>query len=492
MAKYYLDSKHISRAKGSHITYAAAYRAGERIRDERSGDTFNHSKRTDVVHKEIFLPSDLATRPDMLWAYDRSQLWNRVEQSAPKENSILGRELYVALPAELTGEQRRDLARRFARELADRFKAAVDLCIHLPRPTNDERHHHAHILMTHRVVGPQGLGQRTDLELSGAHRYKLGIAGTSWGDYHQVRERWAQLTNEALADAGLTVRIDHRSNAEQGINQEPAPRLPPKVRYAEQKSGVPTAAGNAIRAAHRERVEARLKGPEELERVVRRQKEEARQRMIERAKQRAAEPKKVPWGALTRKQRREVRHERHLARREIQKQDPAGEARRREAAREASRRWRKTHPAAATEAVMRWRQANPDKYGDYKRKYQEKNAARLAQKERAWRLANPEESKRRLREHYNRKRAAERPPLGLSGPSPEESARRWKEYDATHGPAATAEESVRRWLAFRERNGLEVPRSAGRVDEHDQKRRSRSLDEELDSKPPEQDHDLGM
>jgi hypothetical protein len=53
MAIYLLHVKSISRAKGGRITRSAAYRAGERIRDERTREVYNFSDRDDVVHKEI-------------------------------------------------------------------------------------------------------------------------------------------------------------------------------------------------------------------------------------------------------------------------------------------------------------------------------------------------------------------------------------------------------------------------------------------------------
>jgi hypothetical protein len=91
-----------------------------------------------------------------------------------------------------------------------------------------------------------------------------------------LRERWAQISNEALREAGLTARIDHRSYKDQGIDREPKPLIPPNIDYSERHSGRSTPAGNDIRDRYRERVEARLKGPRELARVLKRQREEGR------------------------------------------------------------------------------------------------------------------------------------------------------------------------------------------------------------------------
>jgi len=316
MASYFLRSKHISRGKGARVTRAAAYRAGERIRDERTGEVYNYSKRGDVAHREIVLPSTLAGRTEMAWAQDRSALWNAAEQAGQRRNARLARELLVLLPAELTPSQRVQLVRSFSRELADKYGGAVDCAIHKPRFGADPRHHHAHLLMTTREVTPEGLGPRTTLELGGGERHLRGL-GPSKADYLLIRERWAQVTNDALHDAGIAARIDHRSYKDQGINREPALTIPEKVFYAEQRSGSPSPAGEAIRARYRERVEARAKGNEELERVLQRQQQERRDRAREALKREKSQPKQVRWGALTRQERNERRRERYQANRAL-------------------------------------------------------------------------------------------------------------------------------------------------------------------------------
>src|SRR5579863_8124947 len=128
MAIFHLDINSISRSAGRSATAAAAYRAGERIRDERTGKLHNYSRRTDVTHTEILLPSRLGPH-DAMWARDRAQLWNAAEAAERQRNSRVAREFQVSLPHELSVEQRRELARRFALELADRHNVAVDLAI---------------------------------------------------------------------------------------------------------------------------------------------------------------------------------------------------------------------------------------------------------------------------------------------------------------------------------------------------------------------------
>src|SRR5581483_12084055 len=105
MAIFRLQINPVTRSTGRTATAAAAYRAGERIRDERTGALYNHSRREDVLHKEIFLPARL-DRPDagMEWARDRSTLWNAAEKAEQRSDSRVAREYQVALPPELSAE----------------------------------------------------------------------------------------------------------------------------------------------------------------------------------------------------------------------------------------------------------------------------------------------------------------------------------------------------------------------------------------------------
>ena len=309
MAFYKLEVTIISRGKGGCVTRSAAYRAGERIRDERTREPHDFTDREDVIHKEILLPSRFSASTDMDWARDRATLWNEIELTA-RRNGRLGREVLVVLPAELTATQRVQLARRFGQELADRYLAGVDATVHPPRPTSSVFNHHAHLLMTPRQVTPEGLGPRTILELSGPELHELGL-GPSKNELLLTRERWAQIANEALREAGLDVRIDHRSLKAQGIDREPALHIPHRILCIERNTGMPHKAGEAIRAAYRERVEARLKGRDELARVLQRQKEEARQGAIERARQRAALPKRPRSATYTADERLAIQRERY-------------------------------------------------------------------------------------------------------------------------------------------------------------------------------------
>src|ERR1700729_1630661 len=123
MAIYFLNLKSLGRTSGSSAVSAAAYRAGERIRDERTGKTYDHAGRKDVMHKEIILPGEFAADA-MDWAQERASLWNTAEAAETRKNSRVAREYLVALPAELPQEHRLSLVRGFSHELVERYRFA--------------------------------------------------------------------------------------------------------------------------------------------------------------------------------------------------------------------------------------------------------------------------------------------------------------------------------------------------------------------------------
>lgn len=209
MAIYHLSVKTISRSAGRSATAAAAYRAGVEILDTRTGEVHDYRRKGGVEHSEIVLPKDA---PD--WARDRAALWNAAEVAEVRKNSTVAREFEIALPSELSGEARRTLAVDFAREIVARHGCAVDVAIHEPGREGDSRNHHAHLLLTTRRLGAEGFTDKTrelDQRQSGEVDY--------W------RSRYAELQNERLQDAGLSVRVDHRSLKAQGVDREPTKHL---------------------------------------------------------------------------------------------------------------------------------------------------------------------------------------------------------------------------------------------------------------------------
>ncbi len=254
---YYLNLKTFGRSDGSSAPSAAAYRAGERIKDERTGRTYDHSDRQDVMHKEIVLPSGFADA-EMGWAKDRANLWNTAERAEMRKNARVAREYLVALPVELTPEPRLGLVRGFSQELSDRYRFAVDLTIHEPRdfPGSDPRNFHAHLLATTREVSIEGFAAKTALEYSDSKRRALGLDPVIH-ELLYVRERWATVTNDALRDAQLAARIDHRSLEAQGIDREPRLQIP-RAAFEMERHGYRSVVAERLREEYEARVQSRL------------------------------------------------------------------------------------------------------------------------------------------------------------------------------------------------------------------------------------------
>jgi hypothetical protein len=257
MAVYFLNLTTFGRSGGRSAVSAAAYRAGERIQDERTGRTYDHTDRQDVLHKEIMLPGSIEVA-DMDWARNRSQLWNAAERAETRINARVAREYLVALPVELDAAQRLALVRGFSRELTERYRFALDIAVHAPRdsPGSDPRNFHAHLLATTREITAQGLTVKTSLELNDAKRHTLGL-GPAINELLYVRERWATVANEALRNAHIDARIDHRTLAAQGIDREPYPYIP-RAAFEMERHGYRSAQAERLREDYRARIEARL------------------------------------------------------------------------------------------------------------------------------------------------------------------------------------------------------------------------------------------
>lgn len=204
MAIYRLSAQVVSRKAGQAVTASAAYRSGARLRDDRTGASFDYSRRSGVAHAEILAP--VATPG---WMLDREALWNAVEAVEKRKDAQLARELQLALPHELTPEARLQLVREFVqRECVGRGMIA-DVAIHTPHWAGDTRNIHAHVLLTMRSLTGAGFGPKE-------RDWNAKELLETW------RETWARDVNRALERAGLEARVDHRSLEAQRAEAEQA------------------------------------------------------------------------------------------------------------------------------------------------------------------------------------------------------------------------------------------------------------------------------
>jgi len=261
----------VSRASGRSAIGFAAYRAAALLYDERTGLTHDYARKSGVIHTEILAP-DHAPR----WVYDRQELWRQVERAARRKDAQLAREFMLPLPAELSDRERLTLVRSFVKDAFVAHGMIADIAIHLPDRRGDQRNHHAHVTCTMRHITPDGFGKQArewNDDFAGLRKlYALRRAGRRAeaaafeADLRKARpifdwrEKWAAHTNQHLAAAGYTHRVDHRSWMEQGIDREAEIHIGVEVTHLERK-GERTRAGDARRAvqernAERERARA--------------------------------------------------------------------------------------------------------------------------------------------------------------------------------------------------------------------------------------------
>ena len=226
MAIYHLSVKPISRSDGRSVTAAAAYRAAAKISDVRTGELHDYTRKQGVVSVTIITPK-LAPK----WSQDRSQIWNAAELAETRKNATVAREFEIALPSELNATQRQQLAHEFAQELVTQHGCIADVAIHQPGKEGDQRNHHAHILLSTRRLGPDGFTEKTR-ELDDYN------SGPKW--VKKWRERYAQLQNQYLQQAGSEQRVDHRSYKDQGLDSIPTCHLGPSATAYERRTGLPS------------------------------------------------------------------------------------------------------------------------------------------------------------------------------------------------------------------------------------------------------------
>ena len=214
MAIYHLSVKVISRAAGRSSVAAAAYRAAERLYDERLDRAHDFTNKSGVVHSEVMLPEGANGG----WQ-DREQLWNDIEAIEKRKDAQLAREVEFAIPREMNEAQGIEVARDFVRREFVEPGMIADLNVHWDIGADGQAKPHAHVMLTMReiVVGKDG-------------KAEFGVKVRDWNRtalVEQWRERWAEHVNARLAELDIDARVDHRSLNEQGMDLEPQDKIGP-------------------------------------------------------------------------------------------------------------------------------------------------------------------------------------------------------------------------------------------------------------------------
>ena len=138
---------------------------------------------------------------------------DRAERAMRKNGRVIDK-LRIALPRELSQEQRAQLVRDFMADLTD---SRVPWFAAIHQTGKDAHNPHVHIAIHDRDIET---GRRA-LRLSdnARDRLKAGLPGPKAVDW--VRERWELCANRALEQAGHEARIDRRTLKAQGIDRKP-------------------------------------------------------------------------------------------------------------------------------------------------------------------------------------------------------------------------------------------------------------------------------
>ena len=267
-----MEAKVISRGTGRSAVAAAAYMSCSRIYNDYDGVQHDYTRKQGLIWQQVFLP-DMAPAE---WA-DREILWNAVEEAEKMKDSRLAREFVVALPVELSRDEWITLLTNFIQINFVADGMCADVCIH----DTDGHNPHAHIMLTVRPLTRDGKWQhKTEKEYLCAkdgeergftaaefkvvqgegwekqYQYKVGrkkvymppsVAeaqglervskypkSTKYGRQNPITARWnneeqlvlwrvawADTVNRCLERSGLEERVDHRSHAERGLDEQP-------------------------------------------------------------------------------------------------------------------------------------------------------------------------------------------------------------------------------------------------------------------------------
>lgn len=286
IAIYHLEAKIIGRGEGRSAVAAAAYISCDKIYNDYDGIQHDYTKKQGLVWEHVFLPHNAPIE----W-FDRSKLWNAVEEAEKSKDSRLAREFVVALPVEL---KKVEWVRLLSEFIKDNF-VSDGMCADVAVHDTDGHNPHAHIMLTVRPLDENGKWQHktekeylcvrhgveqgfTASEFKAAqsdgwekqYQYKVGKKkvymtaseasehgyeriskypkSTKYGRQNPISERWnsdeqlilwrkswADISNKYLSLAGVEETVDHRSHADRGIDEQPTVHEGVTARMLEKK-----------------------------------------------------------------------------------------------------------------------------------------------------------------------------------------------------------------------------------------------------------------
>ena len=255
MAIYSMNIRNISRGKGSSACASLSYMTAERVLDERTGVMYYGFGRCERVAKVDTILPDGAPEE-----YKKpSVLINALEKKETAINSRTAKRIIVALPKELDLDTNAKIVEDYIKNNLTKEGYAAIYAIH----EDGEGNPHAHILIPNRAIDKKGewttkrkmeyalddKGERIPLIDKATGQQKVDKQNRKqWKRVNvevnpldkkeflqQLRKSWADECNKYLAPE---LHIDHRSNVDRGIEEEPTIHEGYSARKIESQGGV--------------------------------------------------------------------------------------------------------------------------------------------------------------------------------------------------------------------------------------------------------------
>jgi len=156
--------------------------------------------------------------------------WISAEEEAGRKNARVIDKLMLALPLELSEEQRAGLIRDFAERITQ-GRAPWLAALHMSG--KDASNPHAHLVI------------RDKCPTTGKRVANLSDKDST----ERLRALWQEVANAALARAGSEARIDHRTLEAQGVDRLPRVYEPPQAKAIREKGRTPASTAMEANAA---------------------------------------------------------------------------------------------------------------------------------------------------------------------------------------------------------------------------------------------------
>lgn len=220
-ALFHFSTKVFKRSDGRSSVAAAAYRSASKLTDKRINQTFDYTKKH-AVASFILSPTNAPA-----WAHDREQLWNAVERSENRKNSVVARELEISIPRDIPQSEWQN----FAQEIVQKYVeagAVADVAIHCPFAIDRQPQPHIHVMLSLRKLDPtteHGFSKNKNDDLIRLFESGGRLGGERKDALNNERERIANIMNSYLLKSGSEKRADHRSYKDRGIDKTAEPLI---------------------------------------------------------------------------------------------------------------------------------------------------------------------------------------------------------------------------------------------------------------------------